>query len=788
MEFNVTIAIPDVAGAAALAATLASVARHTLQPLEVVLLVEEGAPPAAGTAPALRRVGAPVPFAVPAGLNRLLAAGTAAHVVLLESGAIVTAGWLERLLVPLRDRAVGLSGPSTNRSWNEQQVLPRAGGASWTVAQIEAFAATIAEGNGDRCVPLDTLHSLGDFCYLFRREVADRLGGFDEAYGAGPCWEIDFSTRAARAGFGAVWVAAAYVHRRSPLPAQVATLRRLFTASKHLYQDRFCGPRLRGEKPGYEAHCLGEACEQFAPPALIRTTLPSAPAKPAAAATTTEAEATPGAPPAVAPGGRSAPLVSCIMPTRDRLAFLLQSIRYFQRQDYPERELIVVDDGIEDLGARLPDDDRIRYVRAPRDSSIGAKRNEACRLARGAFIAHWDDDDWYGPGRLTAQLMPLVADDAEISGLRTDLFFDVARWEFWRCTPDLHRRLFTGDVHGGTLVYQRRVWERLARYPDRSLAEDAAFLRRALHAGARLHRLSADGHFIYLRHGANAWTFPLGDHLEPRGWHRAAEPELLRPDRAFYGGLSHAAGASVRPFSTGDERPLVSCIMPTADRRPWLPRGVRYFQDQDYPHAELIVVDDGADAVADLIPDDPRVRYVRLAAGRTLGAKRNAAVEAARGDLIMHWDDDDWMAPHRIRYQVEALCETGADACGLRTMLFHRPADGRTWLYDYPAGRRQWVAGASLLYTRSFWRRAPFPPISVGEDTRFLWDRQSGRVVALPDHRFYVAMIHGGNTSPKISRGAYWSNWTGDLREVMGADLTFYESLRDGRRTPQRTA
>ena len=71
--------------------------------------------------------------------------------------------------------------------------------------------------------------------------------------------------------------------------------------------------------------------------------------------------------------------------------------------------------------------------------------------------------------------------------------------------------------------------------------------------------------------------------------------------------------------------------MPTCDRRHFVGRAIRYFLEQDYPHRELLVVDDGADCVADLMPDDPRVRYIRWSERRTIGAKRNLACEQARG-------------------------------------------------------------------------------------------------------------------------------------------------------------
>jgi glycosyltransferase involved in cell wall biosynthesis len=216
--------------------------------------------------------------------------------------------------------------------------------------------------------------------------------------------------------------------------------------------------------------------------------------------------------------------------------------------------------------------------------------------------------------------------------------------------------------------------------------------------------------------------------------------------------------------------------MPTANRRSFVPRAIRYFLAQDYTNRELVILDDGSDGVADLVPQDPRVRYARLSGQRTLGAKRNACVAAARGELIMHWDDDDWMAPWRISYQVSELHRAGAEACGLRRMLFYEPVSRQAWLYDYPENQRAWLAGGSLLYRRTFWERAPFPDLQVGSDTYFVWSQPLDRTVALPDFSFYVALVHAGNTSPKERGGPYWSAWTTDLRAIMGDDLDSFDA------------
>lgn len=225
--------------------------------------------------------------------------------------------------------------------------------------------------------------------------------------------------------------------------------------------------------------------------------------------------------------------------------------------------------------------------------------------------------------------------------------------------------------------------------------------------------------------------------------------------------------------------PLVSCVMPTSGRRLFVPRAIGYFLRQTYENRELVILDDGPDSVEDLVPDDPRIRYERLAGRkRSIGAKRNLACEAARGDLILHWDDDDWMADGRVALQVAALLGEDADACGLDRLLFLDPGGPRAWEYRYTGPRRPWLAGGTLCYTREAWRRHPFPDLRAGEDTRFVWSRAVRRAIAIPDPSFYVALIHPGNTSPKRTRGKQWRTRPASrIREIMGEDWEFYARM-----------
>jgi hypothetical protein len=101
--------------------------------------------------------------------------------------------------------------------------------------------------------------------------------------------------------------------------------------------------------------------------------------------------------------------------------------------------------------------------------------------------------------------------------------------EFWSLDPSLHRRMFVGNVHGGTLVFRKLLWAAGPHYPDIDLAEDAALLAAAMKRGARLMRIANEGCFVYVRHGRNTWKFDSGRHLDPRGWKRTDAPTGFAP-------------------------------------------------------------------------------------------------------------------------------------------------------------------------------------------------------------------------------------------------------------------
>lgn len=103
----------------------------------------------------------------------------------------------------------------------------------------------------------------------------------------------------------------------------------------------------------------------------------------------------------------SEPLVSVIIPTRDRAALLQRAVDSVLAQSIRDLELIVVDDGSRDGTAELVraiQDDRLHLERISTPSGGGAARNIGISVATGKYIALLDSDDQWHPEKLAKQL------------------------------------------------------------------------------------------------------------------------------------------------------------------------------------------------------------------------------------------------------------------------------------------------------------------------------------------------------------------------------------------------
>lgn len=233
------------------------------------------------------------------------------------------------------------------------------------------------------------------------------------------------------------------------------------------------------------------------------------------------------------------------MVTADRPHLARRAIHCYQQQTYPNKELVVLDNGetpIEDLLAVLPADElRYDHVEPGSMGYIGGLRNVSLEMATGQYIVpQWDDDDWYHPERLARQAAVLDAGHDACMLPATLMHVD---------HPDYFYRPFFGKLPNGvppTIMHRR---DGSIRYPDLRRTSDTPYTNEWRERSYV--QMGMDAAHLYLRysHGGNLWEpthFLRRMRNTPRdllayGWWRYVRRDLFRHNRFQIGPDGQAA-------------------------------------------------------------------------------------------------------------------------------------------------------------------------------------------------------------------------------------------------------
>jgi len=187
----------------------------------------------------------------------------------------------------------------------------------------------------------------------------------------------------------------------------------------------------------------------------------------------------------------------------------------------------------------------------------------------------------------------------------------------------------------------------------------------------------------------------------------------------------------VNPERKDRMTPLVSIITPTMSSRiGLLDRCHACVQAQDYPHLEWLIE---GDALA-----EPRL---------TIGEKRNRLVARAKGDIIVHFDDDDYYGPTYVRGMVHALTE--ADLISLRGWYLYDLRSGFFGYWDLDAaGFTRSHFGFSFAYRKHVSARCQFPHQDWDEDGEFMREAaRHFRMLGIHDYGRCLHILHEGSSS-----------------------------------------
>jgi glycosyltransferase involved in cell wall biosynthesis len=203
------------------------------------------------------------------------------------------------------------------------------------------------------------------------------------------------------------------------------------------------------------------------------------------------------------------------------------------------------------------------------------------------------------------------------------------------------------------------------------------------------------------------------------------------------------------------DSPVVSCIMPTKNRRKFVNRSIQMWLDAEREYSgivQLIVLEDGDDNCQDLtVARSLPILYRRFEG--SLGAKLNEGARLARGKYLIRWDDDDFQHPARIANVVKHFELTGAAMVGMSSMPFWREGDQDVWVYN--AGDARYCSGSGQAFRCDWALSNPHPETNIGEDYEMTQAAARQSVLStISGTDWVVACTHNAHTSARSFPGS----------------------------------
>jgi glycosyltransferase involved in cell wall biosynthesis len=219
--------------------------------------------------------------------------------------------------------------------------------------------------------------------------------------------------------------------------------------------------------------------------------------------------------------------------------------------------------------------------------------------------------------------------------------------------------------------------------------------------------------------------------------------------------------------------PKISIITPTKDREHFMPAIWDCVQAQTIQDFEWLIHDGSAQPSHTIQAiTDCRIRYFHDPKPMKIGAKRNALCQAAVGDTIIHFDDDDYYAPGYVEAMLTLLSNENVDIVKLYGFFLYHQRTRQYAYWDLEHGfplhailhphlsqvywgpkqvnpNDHWGYGFSYVYKRAVWLAQPFPDHDHGEDKIFTDAAIANfKHAGMQDRQFLmVHVIHDSNSS-----------------------------------------
>ncbi|CAD5942496.1 glycosyltransferase [Planktothrix agardhii] len=351
------------------------------------------------------------------------------------------------------------------------------------------------------------------------------------------------------------------------------------------------------------------------------------------------------------------PLVSIIIPTKDRPQMLKIAVQSVLDQTYKNIEIIVVNDGgvdVQELLNRLNYRGNIFYLKHDYPKERSATRNAGIRIAKGKYIGYLDDDDLYYPNHI--QTLVEFLENSEHKVAYTDAtkvdqekqdgkYVTVNRSVPYSYDFDQNLIMERNYIPILCIMHERGCLEQTGLFDETlDTHEDwDLWIRMYLKFGSFYHIKQTTCEFTWRTDGSTTSSRRRDDFERTR--------EIVRNRYSSYINVSSVVQLIAK-------QPLVSVIVPTKDRPEMLAQAIQSVLNQTFTELEIIVVNDGGVDVQSVISRlNTKGNIVYKKHDHTLerSVARNTGIRTARGKYIAYLDDDDNYYPNHIETLVKFL-------------------------------------------------------------------------------------------------------------------------------------
>jgi len=320
--------------------------------------------------------------------------------------------------------------------------------------------------------------------------------------------------------------------------------------------------------------------------------------------------------------GIQKPMVTVITAAYNASATIGATIDSVLAQTYDKFEYIIVDDASTDntsevLSDYASKDARIKIITNKKNLKQGRSRNKAIKVASGSLIANIDADDLMQKERLVKQVdffnkNPLV--DIIYCGytsFRTGMPMGI-----YSRPREYDEEKFLNEMN--LINNSTTMWRKGLFYDTRwNFAEDYSTWIKAIKVGLVIQPLDINATYFRLSDTSN--SFRDGNFVRME-----KEKNDIINDWKYY----------------DIDKPKVSIIMPTYNRRLIIPKSIESVLAQSFQDWELIIINDGGEDISKIIPKDKRIKYLTKVNGG-LSSALNYGIQFARANYIALLDDDD---------------------------------------------------------------------------------------------------------------------------------------------------